>query len=107
MAAAGVIIGGYLVYQAHKEIQRYHTTQKEYISAVMEYYGDMNIQNSLEQYDDVMENIRDVLSNNLHEAYGLDQVLGKRDTVLRCLNATKNAQENLQRYLGGLHSRLA
>lgn len=107
MAAAGVIIGGYLVYQAHKEIQRYHTTQKEYISAVMEYYGDMNIQNSLEQYDDVMENIRDVLSNNLHEAYGLDQVLGKRDTVLRCLNATKNAQENLQRYLGGLQSRLA
>lgn len=107
MAAAGVIIGGYLVYQAHKEIQRYHTTQKEYIAAVMEYYGDMNIQNSLEQYDDVMENIRDVLSNNLHEAYGLDRALGKRDTVLRCLNATKNAQENLQRYLGGLQSRLA
>lgn len=107
MAAAGVILGGYLVYQAHKEIQRYHTTQKEYIAAVIEYYGDMNIQNSLEQYDDVMENIRDVLSHNLHEAYGLDQVLGKRDTVLRCLTATKNATENLQRYLGGQQSRLA
>lgn len=107
MAAAGVIVGGYLIYQAHKEIQRYHTTQKEYISAVMEYYGDMNIQNSLEQYDDVMENIRDVLSCNLREAYGLEQAFSKRDTVLRCLTATKNSQENLQRYLGGKQSRLA
>lgn len=107
MAAAGVIVGGYLVYQAHKEVQRYHATQKEYIATVMEDYGDMNIQNSLEQYDDVMENIRDVLSDNLRKAYGLDQTLGKRDTVLRCLTATKNAQENLQRYLGGQQSRLA
>mgnify|MGYP003600151784 FL=1 len=107
MAAAGVIVGGYLVYQAHKEVQRYHATQKEYIATVIEYYGDMNIQNSLDQYDDVMENIRDVLSDNLRKAYGLDQKLGKSDTVLRCLTATKNAQENLQRYLGGQQSRLA
>ncbi len=83
------------MYQAHKEVQRYHANQKEYIATVMEYYGDMNIQNSLDQYDDVMENIRDVLRDNLRKAYGLDQALGKRDTVLRCLTATKNGTRKL------------
>lgn len=107
IAAAGVIIAGYLAYQIGKETEHYHNSQKEYIAAVLGHYGDSNVQKALEHYDDVMENIRDVIFNNLNKAYGLDKDLLKKDTIYRSLNAVKNSQENLQRLLGGKQARLA
>ncbi|TCB67508.1 hypothetical protein [Acinetobacter sp. ANC 4178] len=107
IAAAGVIIAGYLAYQIGKETENYHNSQKEYIAAVLGHYGDANVQKALEHYDDVMENIRDVIFNNLNKAYGIDKGLLKKDTIYRSLNAVKNSQENLQRLLGGKQSRLA
>lgn len=107
IVAAGVIIAGYLAYQIGKETEHYHNSQKEYIAAVLGHYGDANVQMALEQYDDVMENIRDVIRNNLDKAYGLNQDLLRKDTIYRCLNAVKNSQENLQRLLSGKQARLA
>lgn len=107
MVAAGVIITGYLAYQIGKETENYHNNQKEYIAAVLGHYGDANVQTSLEHYDDVMENIRDVIRNNLDKAYGLNKDLLIKDTIYRCLNIVKNSQENLQRLLSGKQSRLA
>lgn len=107
MVAAGVIIAGYLAYQIGKETENYHNSQKEYIAAVLGHYGDANVQTSLEHYDDVMENIREVIRNNLDKAYGLNKDLLKKDTIYRCLNVVKNSQENLQRLLSGKQSRLA
>lgn len=107
MVAAGVIIAGYLAYQIGKETEHYHNSQKEYIAAVLGHYGDANVQTALEQYDDVMDNIREVIRNNLEKAYGLNQDLLKKDTIYRCLNTVKNSQENLQRLLSGKQSRLA
>lgn len=106
MIAAGVIIAGYLAYQIGKETENYHNSQKEYIAAVLGHYGDVNIQTALEQYDDVMDNIREIIRNNLEKAYGLNQDLLKKDTVYRCLNMVKNSQENLERLLSGKQSRL-
>ncbi|MEJ5140466.1 MULTISPECIES: hypothetical protein [Acinetobacter] len=107
MVAAGVMIAGYLAYQIGKETEHYHNSQKEYIAAVLGHYGDVNVQTGLEQYDDVMDNIRAIIRNNLEKAYGLNQDLLKKDTIYRCLNIVKNSQENLQRLLSGKQSRLA
>lgn len=105
MAAGGVIMLGYIGYQATTAAQRADAAHRGFIRSAISDLAARHVDRWIEVYDDAMERVEDRLSASLNKAYNLNAAVANNDALLRSMAQLEKARLNLVRNVNhGKHS---
>lgn len=106
VAAAGLISLGYVGVKISDAIHQYDIERKGVIALSMNQLSNVQIEKTLQIFDDVMEQLEERLTHNLSLAYGIDRDhFSERDAMARALYSLKRAQHDLTEEINFAQSR--
>lgn len=97
MAAGGVMMLGYIGYQATTAAQRVDAAHRGFIRSAISDLAAKHVDRWMEVYDDAMERVEDRLRTSLNKAYNLNAHVANHDALLRAMAQLEKARLNLVR----------
>lgn len=107
IAVTGALLGCYLAYNVGRDVSRFNYEQENFIRSMLNQYGDLNIEKSLQAYDEIVNNVKEILETKLQDKFGLNAKIATKFNIYSQLTIVSNCQKDLQRLINVRKQRLA